>query len=161
MTVKRIAFGTLTGLALLITACGPAQESDSAAVEQDATPTGSASETPEAEPAVTDSPAAEQPLIPAAFQGRWGDAEDHMACSSEETGGLTITANELRYGVGTVDISKATRIDTDTLAIERRYSEKGQASSKDVNHQLKLANDGERLSEIFDGMAPFDYIRCK
>ena len=162
MTVKRIALGTLTGLALLMTACGSAQEeSESGTVEQDAAPAATASESPAAEPAVTETPAAEQPLIPADFHGKWGETEEYSACTAGASGGLTITGNELRYeGLGTTTISDVRRIDADTIAIEGRYAETGQPPSKDVEQQLKLSGDGAHLSEIFAGTVPFDYIRC-
>ena len=114
-----------------------------------------------AAPAGADSPAAEQPLIPAAFQGRWGETEEHTACAAGGSGGLTITESELRYeGLGTTSISDVRRIDANTVAIEGRYAETGQAPTKDVEQQLKLSGDGAHLSEVFAGTAPFDYIRC-
>ena len=161
MAVKRIALGTLTVLALLVAGCGSAQDSESAVVEQDASPAADASETPDPEPDVADSPAAEQPLIPAAFQGRWGETEESSACAAGGSGGLTITESELRYeGLGTTSISDVRRIDANTVAIEGRYAETGQAPTKDVEQQLKLSGDGAHLSEVFAGTAPFDYIRC-
>ena len=164
--MKRTTPIALAGMALLATASGQSPKGDEAPPTPEATPTASASENasetaaPEGETA--QAPAtAEKTLIPTAFQGKWGETEEYSACAAGAAGGLTITGNELRYeGLGTVTVSDVRRIDADTIAIEGRYAETGQAPSKDVEEKLKLANGGAHLSEIFAGTVPFDYIRC-
>ncbi|MEL7690643.1 hypothetical protein [Citromicrobium bathyomarinum] len=155
--MKRLTPIALLGLALLTTACGSAQDAEKADA-QDVAALG-AGEGTSAEPAPSD-PAKEEPLIPAKFQGNWGEAEDHLNCAPDGSNVMRVTANTIVYPTGTTQISEASPIDADAIAITGRYGETGQEPSKDVNQQLKLSNGGDTLSEIFDGMAPFDYIRC-
>ncbi len=149
----------LLGLALLATACGPAQDGDEADATEGA-PTASASEEANAQTPPTETASEAEPLIPAQFQGNWGEAEDHLNCAPDGSNVIRVTADTIAYPTGTTQISEARAIDADTIAITGRYGDTGQAPSKDVSQQLKLSNGGDTLSEIFAGMAPFDYIRC-
>ena len=155
--MKRPIPTALLGLALLATACGTAQDSEAADTKDVAAATASEGAGPE--PAPSDAPS-EEPLIPAKFQGNWGEAEGHLDCASDGSNVMRVTADTIAYPTGTTQISEASAIDADTIAITGRYGETGQPPSKNVSQQLKLSNGGDTLSEIFDGMAPFDYIRC-
>ena len=100
--------------------------------------------------------------IPARYRGTWGGEGDHMACARENSGqDMTITANRIvYYGSGRVEISSVRRVSANTIAVEGRYGENGKPTTEPVSHEIELSDDGERLSELFDGMEPFDYNRC-
>ena len=148
----------LLPLVLLATACGPAADGEEGAAQEVAAPTAAPSEVAASPESEATSEA--EPLIPAKFQGEWGEVDDSHRCAPDGSNVMRVTADTLVYSTGTVQITGAEEIDADTLAITGRYGEDGQAPTKDVSHQLKLANGGNTLSEIFDGMAPFDYNRC-
>jgi len=109
----------------------------------------------------SDSSAQSLSTIPARYRGTWGGEGDHMACSGDLSGDdMTITANRIKYGSGRIEVSKVRRVNDNTIAIEGRYGQTGQAASSAVSHEIELSDDGKRLSELFDGMEPFDYNRC-
>jgi len=109
----------------------------------------------------SDPPAQAPATIPARYRGTWGSEGDHMACAGENSGSdMTITANRIDYGSGRTDISGVRRVDANTIASEGRYGDTGKPTSKAVSQKIELSGDGKRLSEVFDGMEPFDYNRC-
>lgn len=145
--------------AMLLCACGGAGANEDAAADAaDAQP--AASETGNV---VQETEAASEPenldAFPAAFRGRWDSTDaGEYACSEYSDSAMQVEPGLVQYYEGSFRPKSITKVSENEVSSEGTFEYVDERSAESYN--LKLSDNGKRLTLSGDGFDPFVYRKC-